>query len=71
MKVNEIMHGGVTWVSPSTPLVELAKKRLRSGREIRNATGRLGDGAILTRDESRAAAADFTFATSAISGPSL
>jgi CBS domain-containing protein len=26
MKVNEIMHGGVTWVSPSTPFVELAKK---------------------------------------------
>ena len=26
MKVNEVMHGGVTWVSPSTPLAELAKK---------------------------------------------
>lgn len=26
MKVNEVMHGGVTWVSPNTPLMELAKK---------------------------------------------
>ena len=26
MKVKEIMHGGVIWVSPSTPILELAKK---------------------------------------------
>jgi len=26
MKVNEVMHDGVTWVSPSTPLMELARK---------------------------------------------
>lgn len=26
MKVREVMHDGVTWVSPSTPLAELAKK---------------------------------------------
>jgi CBS domain-containing protein len=26
MKVNEVMHDGVTWVSPNTPIVELAKK---------------------------------------------
>jgi CBS domain-containing protein len=26
MKVKEVMHGGVTWVSPNTPILELAKK---------------------------------------------
>jgi len=26
MKVKEIMHGGVTWVSPNTPILEIAKK---------------------------------------------
>ena len=26
MKVKEVMHDGVTWVSPQTPILELAKK---------------------------------------------
>lgn len=26
MKVKEVMHGGVTWVSPNTPILEIAKK---------------------------------------------
>jgi CBS domain-containing protein len=26
VKVKEVMHGGVTWVSPNTPILELAKK---------------------------------------------
>ena len=26
MKVKEVMHAGVTWVSPNTPILDLAKK---------------------------------------------
>jgi hypothetical protein len=33
MKVKEVMHKGVDWVSPDTPVTELAKLAADSGKE--------------------------------------